>query len=266
MSLILRNIRALLHPRRHRAEQAEANRMLRSVTEATDGVADRIRGFLQSDAWLVRNCGIKIIARTRCEELYDVLLDKLADRSEAPIIRRNCAERIPTVEIDPERAIPALRQALGDPYWETRAEAARALARAADASPELEADLLAALEGERNQETKAGLAEALGRLAVSRAGFDRLAELANGGPWLVRHQAAVALLEMGARRPEFAREAAEVVRRLDLLAEGAATRSVFRDRMLELAALTQEGRPFPSPELLRKRYFHLQEGWLKPRA
>ena len=249
MSLVLRNIRALLNPRRHRAEQAEASRMLRSVTEATDGVADRIRGFLQSDAWLVRNCGIKIIARTRCEELYDVLLDKLADRSEAPIIRRNCAERIPTVEIDPERAIPALRQALGDPYWETRAEAARALARTADASPELEADLLAALEGERNQETKAGLAE-----------------LANGGPWLVRHQAAVALLEMGARRPEFAREAAEVVRRLDLLAEGAATRSVFRDRMLELAALTQEGRPFPSPELLRKRYFHLQEGWLKPRA
>lgn len=264
MRLIRRNIRALLHPRRHRAEQAEAARMLRSATQADNGTAERIRGFLESDAWLVRNCALKIIARTRCEELYDVLIEKLRDGSEAPIIRRNCAELIPTVALDRARCVGPLRLALLDPYWETRAEAARGLARVADASEELEADLLGRLSAERNLDARAGLAEALGALAVSRAGFDRLVELASEGPWLVRHQAAVALLEMGSRRPRFAEEAARVVRGLDLLAEGTSTRSVFRDRIVELAALTEAGRPFPSAERLRKRYFHLKNGWLKP--
>lgn len=264
MSLIRRNIRALLHARRHRAEQAEAARMLRSVTEADNGTAERIRGFLESDAWLVRNCALKIIARTRCEELYGVLIEKLRDWSEAPIIRRNCAELIPTVPLDRARRVGPLRLALLDPYWETRAEAARALARVAGPSEELEGDLLGRLAVERNMEVKAGVAEALGALAVSRAGFDGLVELASEGPWLVRHQAAVALLEMGSRRPEFADEAAGVVRGLDLLAEGTSTQSVFRDRVLELAALIEKGRPFPSAERLRKRYFHLKNGWLKP--
>ena len=69
--------------------------MLRSVTEATNGVAGRIRGFLGSDSWEVRNCALKIIARTRCEELYGKLVAKLLEADEAGIIRRNCAELLP---------------------------------------------------------------------------------------------------------------------------------------------------------------------------
>ena len=263
MNLIWRNIKVLLNPRRYKAELGEAGRMLRSVTEATDGVAGRIRGFLESDSWEVRNVAIKIIARTRCEELYGTLVAKLIERGEAGIIRRNCAELLPRVDLRTPGVIRALRGALRDRYWEVRAEAARALAELAEGSPELERALLDVLGREQNLEAEAAVAQALGALGVSREAFDVLAELAAEGPWLVRHQAAVALAEMGARRPDLDEDAAEIIRGLDLLAEGTATRSVFRQRILELAELTRKGRPFPSAGSLRRRYFHLKRGWLR---
>ena len=262
MNLIRRNLRALLHARRHKAELAEANRMLRSLTEATDGVADRIRRLLASDAWEVRNCALKIIARTRCEELFGALVAGLIQRDEAGIIRRNCAELLPVTGLNTPEAIAALRRALDDPYWEVRAEAARALGTLCTESPELEDELLDRLAVERDLEVRAAVAEALGAVAVTRRALEALARLADDGPWLVRHQAAVALVEMGARRADFAEEAAAMIRRLDLLAEGSATKSVFRQRILELTELTAEDRPFPSPESARRRYFHLKKGWL----
>jgi len=266
LNLIWRNIKVLLHPRRYRAELAEAQRMLRSVTEATNGVVQRVRELLESDSWEVRNCAVKIIARTSCTELYDTLVAKLIERDEAGIIRRNCAEMLPVVGLGTPEAVEALCVALGDWYWEVRAEAARALALLCDESSELERRLLDALAREANMEVRASIAQALGRVAVSQAGFDTLVALASEGPWLVRHQAAVALLEMGARRMDFDEAAADVIRRLDLLAEGAATKSVFRQSILELTDLTAKGRPFPSPESLRRRYFHLKQGWLRRSA
>ncbi len=266
MNLICRNIKVLLHPRRYRAELAEAQRMLRSVTEATNGVVQRVRRFLESDSWEVRNCAVKIIARTSCEELYDTLVVKLVERDEAGIVRRNCAEMLPTVGLRTPEAVAALCQALGDWYWEVRAEAARALALLCEESSELEHKLLDALAEEENIEVRASIAQALGRIAVGQSGFDALAALASEGPWLVRHQAAIAVLEMGARRMDLDEAAADLIRRLDLLAEGAATKSVFRQSILELADLTARGRPFPSPESLRRRYFHLKQGWLRRTA
>ena len=263
MSLFRRNIKVLLQPRRYRAELGEAGRMLRSVTEATNGVAGRIRGFLDSDSWEVRNCALKIIARTRCEELYGELVVKLLEANEAGIIRRNCAELLPDVGLRTPETIDALRRALRDRYWEVRAESARALAELSDESLELERELLSLLAREVNMEVRAALAQALGGLGVSRDAFDALVGLARREPWLVRHQASVALAEMGARRPVLAEDAAEAIRGLDLLAEGTATTSVFRQNVLELAELTAKGRPFPSPESMRRRYFHLKKGWLR---
>jgi len=264
MGLIRRNIRVLLHPRRYRAELARAGKMLRSLTEAKGDVPDRIRELLGSDAWEVRNCAVKIIVRTHCEELYPVLVEKLTEAGESGIVKRNCAELLPFTGQNGAGVVEALRRALRDRYWEARAEAARALAVLAGDSAELELELLGLLEGERNMEARAGLVQALGALGMGRSAFDRLAELAGESSWLVRHQAAVALAELGARHPEFAADASEVIGRLDLLAEGAATQSVFRQRILELARLTGDGRPFPTADALRKRYFHLKWGWLRP--
>ncbi len=263
MSVLWRNVRAMLRPGRARAELAEANRMLRSVTEATNGVAEQIGGFLASDSWEVRNTAVKIIARTRCEAMYDRLPAALLDAGESGIIRRNCAEALLDIGRPEPDVVAALRAALRDPYWEVRAEAARALAALAEPSPDLETELLAALAREKDLEARAALAEALGGLAEGREAFDALAELARRESWLVRHQASVALAEMGARRPDLAEDAAAVILALDLLAEGSATTSVFRQRVLELMELTGRGRPFPSPESLRRRYFHLKRGWLR---
>ncbi len=263
MGLIRRNIKVLLNRRRYKTELAEAERMLRSVTEATDGVADDIRAFLGSDSWEVRNCAVKVIARTRCEALYGVLAEKLAEPCEAGIVRRNCAELLPVVGLRTPQVVRALRRALRDAYWEVRAEAARALSELCEGSAELEGELLSLLAVEKNLEVRVAVVQALGGLGVSRDAFGALAGLAAGGRWLVRHQASVALAEMGARRPDLAEDAADVIRNLDLLAEGTATTSVFRRHILELVDLTAGGRPFPSAASLRRRYLHLKQGWLK---
>jgi len=195
-----------------------------------------------------------------------VLVGKLTERREAGIVRRNCAELLPVVGLRSDAALAALTRALDDPYWEVRAETARALAVLADESAELETQLLGRLGRERNPEVRAALAEALGALGIGRKAFDVLVRLARDDAWLARHQASIALAEMGVRHPDFAEEATEVIRGLDLLAEGTATTSVFRQHILELAQLTAKGRPFPSREALRRRYFHLKHGWLKKKT
>lgn len=263
MALIWRNIRVLLRPRRYRAELAAAARLYDSATEVIDGVPDQIRSFLASDSWEVRNYAIKTIVKIRCEELYDALVERLLDRDEAGILRRNCAELLPSIPLRTPRAVEALCRVIDDPYWEVRAEAARALARLADESRDAEERLLGRLAREHNFEVRAAIAEALGALAIGREAFDALAQMAAEGPWLVRHQAAIALLELAGRHTEFSHDAAAIVRGIDLLAEGTATSSVFRQNMLELAELTAEGRPFPSPVELRRRYLHLKHGWLR---
>jgi len=264
MKLLWRNLNVLLRPRRYRAELGEAVHLLLTATEATNGVVESIRAFLESDAWEVRNCAVKLIARTGCAALYPVLAKKLAERDEAGIIRRNCAELLLGLGLREFEVVTALRGALDDPYWEARAEAARALAALADPSAELERELLGRLREERNLEVRAALAQALGGLAAGREAFEAVAALADEGPWLVRHQAAVALVEMAARHPAFGEETAAALRRLDLLAEGTATTSVFKQRMLELAGLAADGRALPPPEAIRGRYFHLKRGWLRP--
>ncbi len=263
MNLFLQNLKVQLRPRRYKRDLAEAERMLRSLTEPENGVAERLRSLLRSDWWEVRNCALKIIARIRCKDLYGQFVGRLLDRGEAGILRRNCAELIPAVGLRSPDIIDALRRALSDPYWEVRSEAAHALAQLAGESAELEHELLALLGRERNLEVRASVAQALGAVATSRAAVDALAEIAADDKWLVRHQAAVALIEMGGRRPEFAGEAADVIGRLDLLAEGAATTSVFRQHVLELAELTARGRPYPTTDAMKRRYMHLKHGWLR---
>jgi hypothetical protein len=145
MGLIRRNILAYLQPWKYRDELAGARRLLACAKPSPSADAellDRLRRLLESDLWEVRNCAVKIIARARCEPLYHVLTTKLVDRNEAVIIRRNCAERLTEAEHTAPEVIDALRRACSDPYWEVRAEALRSLARLADGSPELEAELL----------------------------------------------------------------------------------------------------------------------------
>ena len=302
MKRILQNIRVLMSPGRYRAELRAAERMRGEVREAarggaerlcaegtagSNGAADRIRGFLGSRSWEVRNCALKLIAETRCAQLYGTLTAKLLEREEVGIVRRNCAELLPSIGLRSPEVLSALRQALGDGYWEVRAEAARALAgesgqgsvvsgqqpgkdgQGAEAEgqwagwAELEAEILARLLHESNLEARGALVQALGALGTGRAAFDALADCARDDEsWLVRHQAATAIAEMAARKRELAGEAASIICSLDLLADGTATTPVFRQHVLELAKLTADGR-LPAREEVTPRYLHLKNGWLR---
>jgi HEAT repeat protein len=262
---LLRNVRALLHPRRHKAEKARAARLYRDPSQAGEKLEAALRGFLASDAWEVRNVAIKIVARAPCEALLPVLTAALLDRAEVGIVRRNAAEMLIVAGRRSLEITDALRRALIDPYWEVRAESARALARLAVPSEATEQAILARLAADRNVEARAGLVEALGALGSTDAAFGLLVALAQEGPWLVRHQAAVAMVEMATRREEFAPDAAETLRRLDLLAEGTVTTSVFRRHILELTALITDAHTLPPPDRVRSRYLHLKQGWLTGR-
>jgi HEAT repeat protein len=263
MRLLCRNIKVLLQPRRYRAELAAAIKMQTSCSQLTDNDEARVRAFLQSDSWEVRNCAVKIIAKTNYTPLLPALEEMLLDRSEAGIVRRNCAEMLGCYGHRSAALTQSLTAALADPYWEVRAEAARALARLCDEDGTVEHALLKRLAREKDMEAQAAFVEALGAVAVMQETFDRLAERAVEGPWLVRHQSAVAVAEMAARRPEFAQQAIALIGRLDLLAEGTVTRSVFRQSILQLAEHTRQSQAFPTRDELRLRYFHLKNGWLK---
>jgi UDP-N-acetylglucosamine--N-acetylmuramyl-(pentapeptide) pyrophosphoryl-undecaprenol N-acetylglucosamine transferase len=265
MRTLLRNVRSLLHFRRSKAEKARAANLLRDSSEAGDELEPTLRALLASDAWEARNDAIKAIAKTRCEPLLPVLAEAVVDRREVGIVRRNAAEMLRQVDRRSRKITGALREALSDPYWEVRAEAARALARLAVPSEATEQALLDRLTVDGNFEARAGLVEALGALGTSDEAFARLVALVEEGPWLVRHQAAVAMVEMAARRREHADDAARVLRELDLLSEGTVTTSVFRRHILELIALTQDGRTLPAPDVIRKEYLHLKQGWLRNR-
>lgn len=263
MNLLLRNLKVQLFSRRYGAEQARAEKLLATATEPTDEVIAAIRQFLQSDSWEVRNAAVKTIGRIHCEPLYGVLVEKLCDRNEAGILRRNCAEMVYNLRL--ASAADALRAALHDGYWEVRAEAARALSAIVEPSPELETELRVMLIKNGNFEARAAAAQALGKLGMTRETFDALAKVSNNDIWLLRYQTTTALVEMAARLPDFAAEASKIIHELDMLADGVRTISVYRQHILDLMRLTDPANKFPSPETLRSRYLHMKTGWLKER-
>ena len=100
-SLRLRNIKVQLLPRRYKRELAQAERMRMSATDATPEFVERVKSFLRSDSWEVRNSAVKIIARAQCEELYTELVERLLDTRESGILRRNCAELLHELQKGP---------------------------------------------------------------------------------------------------------------------------------------------------------------------
>lgn len=261
MNFFLQNIKVQFFSRRYNAELARAERLLARAKGPTDELIASVRNLLESDSWEVRNAAIKIIGRAKCEPLYGVLVEKLCDKNEAGILRRNCAEMIHNLRL--KSAADALRSALHDGYWEVRAEAARALAKIAEPSTELENELRRMLVKDANFETRAAAAQALGELGVSRETFDALAKISNNDIWLLRYQTTTALVEMAARLPEFTAEASRVIHEIDLLADGVRTISVYRHHVIDLVRLTDPANEFPSPETLKTRYLHMKTGWLQ---
>ena len=247
-----------------------------SLLQSSNSPADILRHLpelLNSGNWQVRNAAIKLVAKIRDEDRFDLLIEKLLDRNEAGIVRRNAAELLHKWGRYTPEVEHALCQALSDGYWEVRAEAARSLASLAEPGRAIERKLVKRLHDpdgngrgdaqrtvrERNFEVRAGLAEALGALGTTEDAFAAIKTLAADAQWLVRYQAAIALAHFASRLPDFFDRAREALQDVDHLSSGALPIFVFPQRIGRLLDDMDGGAL--DPAVLKKRYIHLKHGW-----
>ncbi len=247
-----------------------------SLLQSSNSPADirrHLPELLSSGNWQVRNAAIKLVAKIRDEDRFDLLIEKLLDRNEAGIVRRNAAELLHKWGRYTPEVERALCQALSDGYWEVRAEAARSLASLAEPGRAIERKLVKRLHDpdgngrgdalrtvrERNFEVRAGLAEALGALGTTEDAFAAIKTLAADAQWLVRYQAAIALAHFASRLPDFFDRAREALQDVDHLSSGALPIFVFSQRIGRL--LDDMGRGTLDPAVLKHRYIHLKHGW-----
>jgi len=261
----------LLRPRRWKGQLAEARRLLSAERPRLDGIGQKIDAWLDSPAWEVRNAAVKLVAHVHDHGRCHRLLEKLADRSEAGIVRRNAAEAVARLHLSTGAIRSALLRALADPYWEVRTEAAHALAALFPPADDLERALLDVLYGprrrarprirEENFEVRMACAEGLGRLGTGRPALEALTVLADDDSWLVRSQAAVALAHFASRRHEHFDEIRELLLGVDRLSEGAVSYFVHRDILSRVLRAVRKGPQDVAPDELGSLYLSPKTGW-----
>lgn len=177
----------------------------------------RAASLLVADAWESRNLGVKLLGLLGAADKVPLLLALLADRTPAPLlhrllggdfvqvgfVRRNAFVALARLGVVDAGVEAALLAGLADPYWEVRAEAARAAASFAGRLGR-HAEVVAALVkglADRNLEAASAAAEALGALGNEGEALPALLALADHRFWKVRAAAlrgVLALVERGA--------------------------------------------------------------------
>jgi len=213
--------------------------------------------LLSHPYWEVRNKIVKFLGKQPTPERVQRLREKLGDRMETGIVRRNAAEALAAIPSPEPETIEVLLRALSDPYWEVRSEAARALWSVASPDEAVEARLIEALEKESDFEVVCSLAQALGGLGVSGRSFEALARLIMHTNWIVRSQAAVALSEFSLRHPEREGALKEALGRMDFRSDGVTAKVVLTAKIDGLADAIEQG----DAAAVRRLYFHLKNGW-----
>jgi len=266
----LQSLSAILFPRRWKAQYVAVRRLLLSDQTPPADVGERIDGWLESPAWEVRNAAVKLIAHIRDSARYPRILAKLADLSEAGIVRRNAAEAVARVGLRTDDARQALLGGLSDPYWEARCEAARSLAALFEPDEALQGALLRMLHRtltngrpwtDDNFEVRMAVAHALGHLGVNRVAFDELTRLGDDDSWPVRSQAAIAIAHLTARLPEFHADARRVLLALDRQSEGAVPYFVHRELLSHALRSVHHGPGADDPDAVRAHYLNPKAGW-----
>jgi len=255
------------------------DRLLRADRESFEASTYDVQDFLNNSLWYLRNIGVKMIAKFQVEDLYPVLLERLADRREAPILRRNCAQALGHISIPPEEALAALLPALRDPYWEVRTEALYSLLATQQPSDVATNGVLGLLFGETRLpvtepgqsrpvklcekvfEVRAAAAKALARLGVPPAAFEGLQALASDKNWVVRAQAVAAIAEFGIRNADLRDAAERLIGDISPVSDAMVPWFVPRRRLwLAMEAISQPAEA-PENERFEDLYLDLKKGW-----
>ena len=254
-----------------RSELHEAEALLKSQVLPEELVRQRLPAYVTSHSWHVRNVAVKLIERLKDPSFYPILIHKVRNGSEAGIVIRNAVTAIRRLGLKTPEAEHALRRALEADYWEVRCEAIRALSELFEPTPLRTNMLLSALRprpngngslrfDERNFEVRAAVAVAFGACTQVETVLPVLQTLANDAHWLVRHQSAVGMVELGCRRPEILPRMPERLAAIDMLSEGCRSDFPFAQTMGSLRRMLQKGQQ-AEPAAVRKLYIDLNRGW-----
>jgi len=253
----------------------EAERYLNSKTLPAGEVRSRLPEYLGSRSWEVRNVGVKLIARLKDPAFYPFLINKVRNNGDAGIVTRNALAAIRSLGLNDSETEAAVVRALAAKYWEAKCEALRTLAENFEASPERlravfdtigpvpDASAPVAFR-EKNFEVRAAAAAALGK-ACSPAALPVLKALAADSHWLVRHQAAVALVEIGCNNLDMAAEAANELDSIDIISDGCRADFLLAETVAELRKIAADGLIHTHSSEIRKLYVDFQKGWNRRR-
>jgi len=250
----------------------EARAFLEAPNPPEDAVKRRLPFYLRSKSWQVRNIGVKLIAKLRDPSFYPILIQKVRNCSDTGIVTRNSIASIRRLGLNGPEVEQGLRRALSAHYWEIRCEAAGALSQLFEPSPERTALLVGALKprpnreapqvfGEQNVEVRAAVAVALGAVDSPRITMPALMLLANDPHWLVRHQAAVALVELSRTHGELIPQVGAALDGIDILSDGCRSEFPFPRTMAALRRILRNGRSDMEPEVVRRLYIDMKRGW-----
>lgn len=238
--------------------------------------ARRVTTFLNSKDWRTRNVGVKLVGELGLKSFRYDLCAILANREAAPrshrvlggdfaqpgFLRRNAIVALERLGDSDPQAERALLDALADPYYEVRAEAARALGvlagKLSGAGREEAAVRLQSRLGERNFEVLMEVVTALGSVSEDARVVDHLRALHYHRNWQVRDRVVLAYGALHARGvvPDRTR----VLALLDdvlTTSDGFTPRFILREHLADLQSrllgaavaperrLTRDGSPMP---------------------
>jgi len=197
--------------------QPEAYSPLRLVPDPEELEYYRARSalLLLAPHWIQRNIGIKLIGLLKDESKIDPLLRVLTDRTpvawwkrllggdfyQVGFIRRNAVGSLILIDCHTKALEEALLNALSDPYYEVRAQAARALARFSQrlTEPARAQRTLMGMLGDKSFEVVRESALALGSVGQDGYAIEALLGLRLHRYWQVRQAALSALAELARR-------------------------------------------------------------------
>jgi len=255
------------------------DRLLRGGPEAFEASGYDVEDFLNGPLWYLRNIGVKMVAKFQLQDRYPVLLERLADRREAPILRRNCAQALGQIAIAAEEAQAALLGALKDPYWEVRTEALGSLLATQPPSERITGEVVRSLFGElappppgpgrpgparpneKVFEVRAAAAKVLARLGVPPVAFEGLRALAADENWIVRTQAVAALAEFGIRNADFRDDAQRLIREVNPVSDAMVPWFVPRSRSRRAMEEISQPAEVVRNEHFDSLYLDLKKGW-----
>ena len=175
----------------------------------------RAASLLTAPAWEQRNVGVKLVGLLKAQDKLPLLLALLADRRPASglrrllggdfvqvgFIRRNIITAIVRLDVVSAEVEAALLDAFADPYYEVRAEAARAAAHFGARLPSRARFVAAviALLHDRTIEVASAAAESLGRLGDAADALPALLAMSEARFWKVRAAALKGILSLVTR-------------------------------------------------------------------